>query len=97
MSNSVTDYLARRGAPPPMTGAIGLKLATAAPREPGTSLDTAIRPADEPIFTRLVAEWGCPLVDVPWTGHRPEQVPVGRVLGPDETGPVDAVVIEVAS
>ncbi len=44
----------------------------------------AVRPADEPIFARMVEEWGCPLVGVDWTGRRPVE---GRVVDGD-AGPM---------
>ena len=37
----------------------------------------AVRPALEPIFARMVEEWGCPLVGVEWTGRRPVE---GRIV-----------------
>lgn len=37
----------------------------------------AIQPEDEPIFHRMVAEWGYPPVGAPWTGQQPIE---GRVI-----------------
>jgi hypothetical protein len=41
----------------------------------------ALVPTDEPIFYRMVTQWGYEPLNIPWTG---EQISEGRVLTEDE-------------
>ena len=78
-----------------MTGAIPIRQIRDDHRTPGRSADPVIRPGLEPVFHALVGQWGCPLVDVPWTGRRPQLLPEGRVMDADEVL-VDVVHVQPA-